>query len=365
MLLLAVSGVFLVVALLDVASAVWGIASGARDVHILWIYSDLARPPYLAFCLLTALGRVRRDRITSWGVIAHLLIVPALLAGTLHLVVPAGLWLAVACSPLLPKSANAAQPPVATAPSNLIDIVGVGLAWGIGVGFLTMVLAYLSPLVLGQWRYMQHPIHAMGFGLAGGCLAFFVALVLQVPRVLKLSTGEQVIHIVLLVALALVPVRVAVRSFIGLTAEAWRLVETSREDRMRHAAPLTDAERALRENRYFDLTVAVEPSHDGRMEGHFVVQDLEATGLFRRVWYASETESPDLIATVTGQYFRPETGVSFDLALATGTTRIVSVDVHYERGRQSMATADRETYLDRLAVETIRAIEPLIELTNQ
>ena len=262
MLLLAVSGVLLIVALLDVVFAVRGIASGARDVRLLWIYSDLVRPPYLAFCVLTALGRVPRERLPSWGTIAHVLVAPALLSGTLHLIVPAGLWYAVAHSRSVPKTVATEQPPSNSASSSLIHIAAVALAWSIGIGFLTMVLVYLSPLVLGQWRYMQHPAHAMGFGLAGWCLAFFVALILQVPRVLKLSTAEQVIHIVLVVALALVPVRVSVRSVGGLTAEAWRLLATSREDRMRHAPPLTDAEQTRREGAYFDLSVAVQRSCD-------------------------------------------------------------------------------------------------------
>jgi hypothetical protein len=79
------------------------------------------------------------------------------------------------------------------------------------------------------------------------------------------------------------------------------------------------------------------------------------------VGYASETATPDLIATVTGQYFQPETGVSFSLAPAADTTRTMSIDVHYERGRSTASSADRDSYLDRLAVETIRAVEDVMD----
>lgn len=361
MLLLAVSGVLFVVALIEVVAAAWGIFSGVREIHLLSIYSDIVLPPYLVFCILTALDRVPRNRLKSWGTVAHLLVVPALLSGTIYLVVPAGLWYALAHSWSVPRTVRADQPADDKASSSLIDIVGVAIAWSIGVGFLTMVLVYLSPLLLGRTRYMQHPIHAMGFGLAGFCLALFVALVFQVRRVLRLSATEQIVHIVLVVALALVPVRIAVRPVGGFMVEAWRLLATSREDRMRHAPPLTAAEQTRREGAYFDLSVAVQQSHDGRMGSAIVIGDLEATGLFRHVGGASETPEPDLIATVTGRYFQPETGVSFSLAPTADTTSTMSIDVHYERGRSTVSSADRESYLDRLALETIRAVEDVLD----
>ena len=90
-LLFVVSLVFLVVALLEVAAAISGYASGVREVDVLWIYSIIIHPPYLVFCMLTALKRVPVDRLRAWGVVAHALILPTL-RSSLFLVLVAGLW---------------------------------------------------------------------------------------------------------------------------------------------------------------------------------------------------------------------------------------------------------------------------------
>ena len=101
------------------------------------------------------------------------------------------------------------------------------MAWGIGVGAGVFVLTYVAQIFLGPSSYIESPLHAIGFGLGGFCTALFVALLLQVRRVLTLPTVHQVIHIVLVVVLGLVPVRAAVRPLGGFLLETLRYGTTT------------------------------------------------------------------------------------------------------------------------------------------
>lgn len=199
----------------------------------------------------------------------------------------------------------------------------------------------------------------MGLALGGSCIAFFVVLLLNVKAVLTLPPSHQASHIVVVVLLGLLPVRATVRPLGGFLLETLRYATTSRDERMRFASALSDAEQPLRDGARIDLAVGVHGGDFGRGGQSRLVEDLSSTELFDVVASVEDVVSADLIATAMARHVRPTPGQTFRLALSEDPTNTVNVEVFYTMGGEIRWSADREQYLDRLAVEVFEAVNQL------
>jgi hypothetical protein len=90
-----------------------------------------------------------------------------------------------------------------------------------------------------------------------------------------------------------------------------------------------------------------------------LVTGLASTGLFRTVDERVTPENADLVATVTGSYYGDRQGLSFALRRADRPVGEVQIKVYYNVGGIFTQMSGRRQYLDRLAMEVIRAVETL------
>jgi hypothetical protein len=246
---------------------------------------------------------------------------------------------------------------------ELVAILGKALLWGAGISAVVFVLAFIGPLMVGGPGAHQAPLAAFLFAPVAFPLVLLVVYVLQYRRALRLSGAGKSGYAVVLVLL-LIPAVSAARFLASLDLP----VDTARygrQERFRHAAPMTDDERRLRESTHFDLRVRVENPRFPPVYTGVLVTDLAATGLFRVVDARVTPETADLVATVTGSYYGDKQGLSFTLRRADGQANELQLKVYYIVGGIFSQLSDRRQYLDRLAVEVIRAVQTLQATTPQ
>jgi hypothetical protein len=235
---------------------------------------------------------------------------------------------------------------------ELVAILARALLWAVGVSAMVFAVFFIGPMMIGG-----SPLGAFLLAPTAFPPALFVASVLQYRRALRLDGAAKAAYLVVL-ALVLIPAVPAAR-FLATLDLSINTTAYSREQRLLHAAPMTDDERRLRESTHFDLRVRVENPRFPPVYAEALVTDLGAIGLFRTVDERVTPETADLVATVTGQYYGDKTGQSFTLRRADGRASAVQLRVYYTVGGIFSAMGDRRQYLDRLAVEVIRSVETL------
>lgn len=126
-----------------------------------------------------------------------------------------------------------------------------------------------------------------------------------------------------------------------------------RAERMAYAKPLTPDEAHLLQSTRFDLSVGVENTVLGHNLTLSLIKDLRARQLFKLVApLAGMKQPPDLIASVGD-------GAQFSLRRTTRPDTKVRINVRYKKGGIFQWRKDREQYLDRLTIETIKAVRML------
>ena len=235
---------------------------------------------------------------------------------------------------------------------EFVAILGRALLWAIGASAVVFAIFFFGPMLIGG-----SPLAAFLLAPTAFPPALLVASVLQYRRALRLGGAAKAAYAVV-VALVLIPAVPAAR-FLAKLDLSVDTAAFSRARRLLHAPPMTDDERRLRESTHFDLRVRIENPRFPPVYAGALVTDLAATGLFRAVDQRVTLETADLVATVTGQYYGDKTGQSFTLRRAEDEASAVQLRVYYTVGGIFSALGDRRQYLDRLAVEVIRAVETL------
>jgi hypothetical protein len=107
----------------------------------------------------------------------------------------------------------------------------------------------------------------------------------------------------------------------SLPYPAWYYAHTPPRDPQHALVPLNAEERALIRSRRFDVQVGVDGGTFPPIYRTRLIDDLGRTGLFTAVAAARDTQSADLIASVTGTYYGDKAGHSFlAMAPAAGAT---------------------------------------------
>lgn len=243
-----------------------------------------------------------------------------------------------------------------------IAVIGTAFLWALLGSGILFALAFVWPLLIGGKGSHQGPLMAFAIAPAAFLLIFFVALVLQIRRAAALPTSGQIVCggclLVLVgpaVAVALGGVKVA-QEYVSWTAS-----RQSFNERMAGAPALSPDERAMVERSApLDLKVAVEPGSYTPVHAKGLANDLRAAGVFAQVAPVEQIDAPDLIAIVTGNPFGDRAGAVFRLNRAATAGAGVDVKVTYYVGGL-LSTAERTQYLDRLGVESLRAVQGLSE----
>ena len=236
-------------------------------------------------------------------------------------------------------------------------ILGKAILWAVGTSAVVFAIAFIGPLMIGGPGAHQAPLGAFLFTPAAFPLVLLVATVIQFRRAGRLGGAGHAAYGITL-ALMLVPAVMAFR-FLATLNFTIDTAGYSHKERFLHAAALTDDERRSRDSAHFDLRVRVENPRFPPVYTGVLVTDLAATGLFGAVDERVTPETADLVATVTGSYYGDEQGLSFALRRADRPAGEVQIKVYYTVGGIFTPMSDRRQYLDRLAVEVIRAVEAL------
>lgn len=211
----------------------------------------------------------------------------------------------------------------------------VALRWAFFSTLLAFSVMFFTPLIIGG---------------PGGSLTPLFAIVLT-----------PVIFVITL-ALTLVWPRLGIITVIAsLLFPVWYYIKSPQllpEGKLR---PLNTEERALIKSRHFQLRVGVDAGRFPPVYRASLLRDLGETGLFTEIEPIENTRSPDLIATVTGQYYGDMTGDSFSLHWARQPERKVDVKmwhyVHLSLG--TLVGRTRRLEVERLALEVIRQMDAL------
>jgi hypothetical protein len=219
--------------------------------------------------------------------------------------------------------------------SGAMRRIRVALTWASSVATLAFVVMFATPLVIGGPGAHQGPL-----------LAFLGA-----PAVFVVTLG-----------LALIWPRLALVTIVAsLMFPVWYYVNMPPWDpRISRLVPLSTEERALLQARHFPLRVAVEGGKSYPIYRAELIDDLGKTGLFTSVAASDETDSADLIATVTGSYYGDKTGHSFSLRWPQQPKRRVGIKLWYYASDGPFIYASRHRLLvDRLALEVVRQMDAL------
>ena len=240
---------------------------------------------------------------------------------------------------------------------DFLAILGKALLWAAGVSAAVFVVALIGPAMLGGPGSHQAFILAFLLAPAAFPLVLLAAIALQYRRAGRFGAVGRAAYAIAL-AVMLVPAAMSVY-FVASFDIKLDFAGMSREERFRNAAALTEEERRLRESTHFDLRVRVENPRFPPVYTGVLVTDLASTGLFRTVNESTSPETADLVASVTGSYYGDKQGASFTLRRADGKGGAIQLKVYYIVGGFGARLVDHPQYLDRLAVETIRAVETL------
>ena len=235
---------------------------------------------------------------------------------------------------------------------ELVAILGRAMLWAVGASAVVFTVFFIGPMLIGGSPLAAFVLAPMAFPPA-----LFIVSVLQYRRALRLDGAAKAVYAVVL-ALVLIPGVPAAR-FLAKLDLSINTAASGRAQRLLHASPMTDDERRLRESTHFDLQVRVENPRFPPVYTGVLVTDLRATGLFRIVDESVTPETADLVAAVTGSYYGDKQGLSFTLRRTDGQASPVQLKVYYTVGGIFSAMGDRRQYLDRLAVEVIRAVATL------
>jgi hypothetical protein len=230
--------------------------------------------------------------------------------------------------------------------------------WGLIAGGVFLAVGFLTPIILGGQGSHQSPLAGILLAPAGFMIGATLGGLAGIQRARGLPAWAKIVYGLALVVLA-------ERTFAAVQFSGPILVKlatapiASQADRMRFAAPLTEAERALLERTHFTLTLGVANPKFEPVYTDSLIADFVQTGLFDHVTREGRTRAADLVATMRGKYYGDKLGQYFTLSPANEPGRGIDVKVHYTTGGIFAAVGDRRQYLDRLAVETIKAANAL------
>jgi hypothetical protein len=213
--------------------------------------------------------------------------------------------------------------------------IGVALRWAFFSTLLAFSAMFFTPLIIGGPGGSLTPV----FAIVLTPIIFVITLVLTLAR--------PRLGIITVIASLLFPV--------------WYYIKTPQllpEGKLR---PLNTEERALIKSRRFQLRVAVDAGRYPPVYRESLLKDLGETGLFTEVGPIENSRSPDLIATVTGQYYGDTTGDSFSLHWARQPERKVNVKLWYyvRLSLDTLRGRTRRLELERLALEVVRQMDAL------
>ena len=240
----------------------------------------------------------------------------------------------------------------------MLEIIWKAVAWGLTIGGVFLVAGFFYPLIVGGKGAHQGPLGGIILGAMAFVVGTFVGGLLQWPRARALPAWALAVY-GLALALLLYPAYGAAKMGGSIMIKFATVEFPKTDERMTFAPPLTEAERELLKRTHFRLKLAVANPNHPPAYTISLIDDLKATRLFDSVAAAEDVATPGLIATVMGRYYGDKAGQSFTLSTATRPGRAIGVKVHYVLGGMFAGMGDRTQYLERLAVETIRAATEL------
>ncbi len=246
---------------------------------------------------------------------------------------------------------------------DFLKILGISFRAAGGLAILVFIVAFFGPLLIGGPGAHQGPLGAFIYAPAAFFLVFFVALLIQFRRALRLSTGWKFAYFVLLL-LSLIP---AAR-IVGFISEIdfvksvrnIDLKSYSKSERLKHIPPLTDDEGRLLKSTHFNMRVVVVNPRMPVAYTRSLIDDLKKTDLFDEVAEFGQMGKADLIATLTGGYYGDKGGQSFTLKPPDGPGKEVPIKIYYTLGGVLSGGEEKKQYLDRLSVTLINVVPQVI-----
>ena len=231
-------------------------------------------------------------------------------------------------------------------------VIGRALVWAFAISFLVFFL--FGSVFVGNLG----PIPALIYSPIAFVASFIVFWIVEALLEPHTASVRKITYFALSLIL-LAPL---------VTYMAFNYREFTRAGSMEHAPPLTDEESLLLESTRLNLRIAVENPRRPPVYTEKLINDLRETCLFIEVGDVDSLDRADVLATITGAYWDDKTGFKFIFHLPENLTDGVEVEVSYKL-RSSMTDdgrggrADRKQYIDRLAVELIKASQVLFENT--
>jgi hypothetical protein len=212
--------------------------------------------------------------------------------------------------------------------------LAVALKWACGAAAFAFMVMFLTPLAIGGPGAHQGPL-----------LAFVLAPVIFVVTLI-LALARPRLGLIAIVASLLYP--------------AWYFVQRPPRESQGAPVSLNGEEQALVRSRHFEAQVAVDRGKFPPIYRANLIDDLGRTGLFSGVGAIEDARSPNLIATVTGIYYRDKTGHSFSLRWSQQPERSVSVKMwQYASDGPLLYASRHRLQVQRLALEVVRQMDAL------
>ena len=237
---------------------------------------------------------------------------------------------------------------------KLAEIIGRSLGWASIICFIVM-LPFLT-----VWYGNLGPIPAFIYGSISFLGSVVVFLILETLLALSPRLTRKKTYIVTFLLVCLIPIGVFLTDILKENTQAVRMV---------HAKPLTDEERLLIKSTYLNLRVGVVNKKFPESVTSKFISDLQNTCLLKEVGELNQLENADVIATVNVYFRNISNGWTFTLQLPDNPERDVYKAVYYRLhllDRIVGINSDEKLFLDRLAVELIKASKALfgIEYLN-
>ncbi|KPK42215.1 MAG: hypothetical protein AMJ65_08000 [Phycisphaerae bacterium SG8_4] len=225
-------------------------------------------------------------------------------------------------------------------------VVGRALIWATAISFFVFFL--FSAVFFGNLG----PIPALIYGPTAFVVSFIVFWIVESLLERHTRSNRKKFYVVLCVIL-LAPI---------VIYTGYNYQESTRAERMEHAPPLTNEEELLLKSTRLNLRIGVDNPRYAWVDTRSLIEDLRETCLFLEVGEINGFFRADVFATITGRY-KDKTGFKFIFHLPEQKREGIEIEVRYKLKsvwtRGVSRRTDRKQYIDRLAVELIKAFQSL------
>lgn len=225
-------------------------------------------------------------------------------------------------------------------------VVGRALIWATAISFFVFFL--FSAVFVGNLG----PIPALIYGPTAFVVSFIVFWIVESLLERHTRSTRKKFYVALSVIL-LAPIVI----YTGSNYQG-----STRAERMEHAPLLSNEEELLLKSTRLNLRIGVDNPRYAWVDTRSLIEDLRETCLFLEVGVINGFFRADVLATITERY-KDKAGFKFIFHLPEQMREGIEIEVRYKlksawTGWLSRKT-DRKQYIDRLAVELIKASRSL------